>query len=527
MKQFSDKAINTDMTEKQINPASFLAKRLFNYLFPLAALIGFIILAGYLFNGFCVALKVTYNGETIGYVDSCEVFNDAYDKMEQRMVGVEDLYPTVKAPVYSMSIVRNSGISTSDELCDKMLEINCDSLTEATGVFYGSSLIGVSDDKTAMESSIAQFLINRSGESDDEGTIEFCREITYQTGLFPSVSVVSASQFDKNINTPYYVTATYSTVRGDTFESVAADYNMEYSDFITLNYDIYSKSTRLSAGTVLLVKVPKYELETQFYTYDSYTQTLEYGIIQNADPSHYIGYSAISSEGRDGLEKITVKVITQEGVVKDTIITDRKTVVEPVDEVVTIGTKSTGNVSYLTKYLWPTKTTGFYISAYYGDGRNHKGIDIAVPTGTEIFAADDGIVTNSGFDAGGYGYYVIITHTDGYKTVYGHCSVLLVNTGDTVSRGDLIAYSGNTGNTTGPHLHFEVRYNGDRIDPAPFLGINEETGEIKALKDVSDLSDSASASGGNSSADNNASSGVSSGGDGILSSEVATDSKDD
>ena len=169
------------------------------------------------------------------------------------------------------------------------------------------------------------------------------------------------------------------------------------------------------------------------------------------------------------------------GVATETIVLSRSTVLEPVDEIVTIGTKNTGNVSYLTKYLWPTKTKGFFISAYYGDDRNHKGLDIAIPINTDIYAGDDGIVTTAAFDAGGYGYYVIITHSDGYKTVYGHCETLLVQVGDSVSRGDLIAYSGNTGKSTGPHLHFEVRYNGDRIDPAPFLGVSIEDGSIGAI----------------------------------------------
>lgn len=477
---FSKKDNNAEKTDGV--PSYLRFKNIFNYAFPLVCLVGFILLSHFALKGFSVALRVSYSGEIIGYVESGEVFNEAYGKMEQRMVGVEDLYPAVKAPVYTTALIRNSSFSTVDELCNKMLKINCDSLTEATGAYYGTALIGVTTDKPFMEKALDEFLQKRDDQSDTEGAIEFSKEITYQSGLYPSVSVMSTEKFYDAVNTPYSAADTYKSSAGDTFEKIAEKFNMDYSELITLNYEIYSKGGKIPAGTAITVKVPRYRLETQYYHFETYTQTIEHGIIQKADSGHYIGFSSVSSEGEDGLETVTVKVVIKDKNVTDKIITDRKTLKEPVDEVITIGTKSTGNVSYLTKYLWPTKETGFFISAYYGDDRNHKGLDIATPVGTEIFAADEGTVTNAGYDEKGYGYYVIITHKDGYKTLYGHCSVLLVSSGDAVDRGDLIAYSGNTGNTTGPHLHFEVRYNGDRIDPAPFLGINPETGEIKALE---------------------------------------------
>ncbi len=103
-----------------------------------------------------------------------------------------------------------------------------------------------------------------------------------------------------------------------------------------------------------------------------------------------------------------------------------------------------------------------------GGIRKHTGIDLASWTGTKIFAADSGTVIHSGW-LGGYGYCVMIDHHNGYVTVYGHCSKLVVDVGDNVRRGDYIAQVGSTGASTGPHLHFEVRRNGTPIDPAPFF----------------------------------------------------------
>lgn len=103
------------------------------------------------------------------------------------------------------------------------------------------------------------------------------------------------------------------------------------------------------------------------------------------------------------------------------------------------------------------------------ENRGHGGIDLAVPTGTPIRAALLGTVTASSYNAGGYGYYVMIDHGDGLVTLYGHCSRLLAREGQTVEAGDVIALSGSTGRSTGPHLHFEVRVNGERTNPRSYL----------------------------------------------------------
>ncbi len=100
---------------------------------------------------------------------------------------------------------------------------------------------------------------------------------------------------------------------------------------------------------------------------------------------------------------------------------------------------------------------------------NHKGLDIAAPTGTHIYVAEDGIVTFADW-YGGYGYLVKVQHAAGYETYYGHCSKFACSVGDEVSKGDLIAYVGSTGRSTGPHVHFEVRVNGTNYNPNLFLG---------------------------------------------------------
>ena len=98
----------------------------------------------------------------------------------------------------------------------------------------------------------------------------------------------------------------------------------------------------------------------------------------------------------------------------------------------------------------------------------HTGIDYAAPTGTPIHAPSDGIVEFRG-TKGGYGNTVIINHGGGISTLYGHCQSLNVSVGENVSQGDVIAYCGSTGNSTGPHCHFEVRENGEPVNPLSYL----------------------------------------------------------
>lgn len=128
-------------------------------------------------------------------------------------------------------------------------------------------------------------------------------------------------------------------------------------------------------------------------------------------------------------------------------------------------------------WAWPVGNISYYISAYYLDssyeasiGMEHYAIDITGGGfyGTPIYAARAGTVIISDYMDSGYGYYVMIDHGDGYTTLYGHNSQLVVSVGETVSKGQVIAYGGSTGFSTGAHLHFEVRYNGSAVNPANF-----------------------------------------------------------
>ena len=134
--------------------------------------------------------------------------------------------------------------------------------------------------------------------------------------------------------------------------------------------------------------------------------------------------------------------------------------------------------------IWPTLESSYITSPYgsrlhpiQGVVKNHDGIDIGGKTGDPVYASADGIVIYSQFNTGGYGNMIMIDHglnAEGVKivTLYAHGDKLLKNVGDTVKQGDIIMEMGSTGNSTGPHVHFEVRENGSHVDPKNYLSAN-------------------------------------------------------
>ncbi|MBQ6897083.1 MAG: peptidoglycan DD-metalloendopeptidase family protein [Oscillospiraceae bacterium] len=128
-------------------------------------------------------------------------------------------------------------------------------------------------------------------------------------------------------------------------------------------------------------------------------------------------------------------------------------------------------------WRWPVPTNR-YVSSHYGY-RNifgyrefHTGIDIPAPRNTNIIASNSGFVTTATYSNSGYGNRVIIDHGGGYKTLYAHCNSLNVKVGDFVAQGDVIAFVGTTGLSTGNHLHFEIRQNGSTVNPYPYIKDN-------------------------------------------------------
>ena len=189
-----------------------------------------------------------------------------------------------------------------------------------------------------------------------------------------------------------------------------------------------------------------------------------------------LGYYKVTTAGQNGVKRKVEEIESINGeTVSSTVVSD-EVVTEPVTQVITVGTApvriaATEKAGVSSSgFICPIAKGKYKVSAYYGDGRNHKAIDLAADKGVAIFAAAGGSVTFAGYD-GNYGYSVVIDHGNGIKTRYAHASALCVSVGQVVSQGDMIAAVGSTGQSTGNHLHFEVIVNGNRVNPAPYIGI--------------------------------------------------------
>ena len=147
------------------------------------------------------------------------------------------------------------------------------------------------------------------------------------------------------------------------------------------------------------------------------------------------------------------------------------------NQVGTIATSDGHSKQY--RFMWPEPgsqlvqgfgpTTLWFEPAYQGFPHFHTGLDLVLPMGSPIVAADDGVVALVGTGTTGYGNYIVLEHSGGLATLYGHLSKALVKAGDQVTQGQPIGLEGSTGNSTGPHLHFELRISGKPVDPAPYL----------------------------------------------------------
>lgn len=273
-------------------------------------------------------------------------------------------------------------------------------------------------------------------------------------------------------------------------DKVLTDYKEGYDDETTTEFanDVVVKGGSFEEDEIMTVPEIMASAEGKFSIALStdivYTREISYEVKTEYDDSQSSSYKKVKTEGKNGEEEVTIRTTFTDGMQTDAVETDSKVITKAVDEVVVKGSKdgvveesssvskSSSGSSASGTFCWPVPYT-HSVSSYYEWrwGRMHNGIDIASGgiSGQPIVASDGGTVIQAGDKGDGYGNYVIIDHGNGYKTLYGHCSSLAVSYGQYVSQGETIGYVGSTGNSTGPHLHFEIIYNSNKLNPLQFV----------------------------------------------------------
>ena len=178
--------------------------------------------------------------------------------------------------------------------------------------------------------------------------------------------------------------------------------------------------------------------------------------------------SKVLTEPVEGFRKVVADVTYRNDSEQSRDIIYEDVVVEAVAKVVERGTKVPP--TYLKPISGGRLSSGFgkRKAPKRGASTFHRGIDWATPVGTAVCASSGGVVSRAGWGSG-YGYVVMIEHPDGKQTRYGHLSKILVKSGQSVKQGQKIALSGNTGVSTGPHIHFEILVNGVQVNPLKYM----------------------------------------------------------
>lgn len=367
------------------------------------------------FTGARVAYKVSYSGHIIATVSNKNQFNEAVQLVAD-MVDNTQVETFVEEPTFNTIVVLGGNVNNTAEVADAII-VNTDEIVEAATLFVDGNVVAIAE--KAMLNKVINEKLNGFNLDGQECTSHFEQNVTTKDGYFMVEDLDNEVAVENIVNELSVITEV-----------------CQVSDVI----------------------VP-------------YTTTVE------KTNEQVIGYEQVSVAGVSGVTRVTQNIVMLNGEEVSREDVDSQVVVSTVNEVVVVGTAKTlvsaqnKQAAHNAGFAFPLPSGTWQVSAYYGDGRNHKAIDLRAKSGTSIYAALSGTVVYSGWN-GAYGNCVIIEHEGGIQTLYGHAKQLCCNVGDTVAQGEIIALVGTTGQSTGNHLHFEVILNGKNVDPAPYIGLD-------------------------------------------------------
>ncbi len=341
--------------------------------------------------------------------------------------------------------------------------VSLDTVDAATGT-YGISVNEKATETTAAEivsSAISGTAISQDGETVANGDgltgIGFDVDVVVVEVPTDNATVTSVNDAYESITKEHEEKTVYTVEAGDTLSVIAQNNGLTMSQLLELNSNLTEDSV-IAPGDSIVVTVPKSEISVLTTYQMTYEEDYEAEPDYEDDNTNYRGTNTVISEGTVGHRSVIAEVTYTNGnetgrtYVKETIIK------ESVPKTIAVGT--------LTPPTYLRPISGGTLSSEFGYrwGSFHKGVDWYVTQGTTVTAAAAGTVTRAGW-YGDYGYCVDITHSNGTMTRYGHLSSVKVSVGQSVSQGQAIAASGNTGYSTGPHLHFEIWIGGTPVNP--------------------------------------------------------------
>ena len=419
---------------------------------------------------FTIGTTVSYDGQVLGRLASkseAETVRKDLESITSRTLG--ETYT-----IDDSLLQYDSGWMLRQDIEDKA--VYEDQLSDEIGLVTSAYCLYVNDVRigaTPYEGALEELLDQLQKAASDEDTIscEFAEDVEIRQEYVPTSEIMNLGYIAELLYSTKTAEVTYEVKKGDTWSQIAAKNDMSSSELLALNpgYNI----NKLQIGEVLTLSASVPYLTMTVVKQERYLDDVSYNIEYTDSADLYQGDYKVTSKGEYGKADVMAKATYVNGEETERTILSSVTLKEPVTEHRIRGTKARPTWMPTGSFRWPTSGR---ITSYFGGRKspggigstNHKGIDIAVPRGTPIYAADGGTVTYSGWMSG-YGYLVQIDHGNGYVTRYGHNSSLTVSVGQHVYKGQQVARAGSTGNSTGNHCHFEVRYNGVAKNPLNYL----------------------------------------------------------
>lgn len=419
---------------------------------------------------FTIGTTVSYDGQVLGRLASkseAETVRKDLESITSRTLG--ETYT-----IDDSLLQYDSGWMLRQDIEDKA--VYEDQLSDEIGLVTSAYRLYVNDVRigaTPYEGALEELLDQLQKAASDEDTIscEFAEDVEIRQEYVPTSEIMNLGYIAELLYSTKTAEVTYEVKKGDTWSQIAAKNDMSSAELLALNpgYNI----NKLQIGEVLTLSASVPYLTMTVVKQERYLDDVSYNIEYTDSADLYQGDYKVTSKGEYGKADVMAKATYVNGEETERTILSSVTLKEPVTEYRLRGTKVRPTWMPTGSFRWPTSGR---ISSYFGGRKspggigstNHKGIDIAVPRGTPIYAADGGTVTYSGWMSG-YGYLVQIDHGNGYVTRYGHNSSLTVSVGQHVYKGQQVARAGSTGNSTGNHCHFEVRYNGVAKNPLNYL----------------------------------------------------------
>lgn len=315
--------------------------------------------------------------------------------------------------------------------------------------------------KTSKKKASGDAILEEQSKEDGVKDVRFSEPIQVAATYTPKSEITNSEETYGEMTEEVGEEAIYVVKPGDSLSVIAENNNMTMEAIRQMNPQIESDDD-LYYDDRLKILVPTAAVCVVVEQQETYEEEYNAPVEYQDDGSMYIGESVVIQEGSMGTHIVT-DLVTYTGSLETGREQLKETVlVEAVPQIVLRGTKSKPT------YMYPV--TNWNVTSTFGSrwGRLHAGTDVGIPVGTTVRASRGGQITVAGW-LGGYGNCVMIDHGDGVTTVYGHLSQVLVSVGQYVDQGEQIALSGNTGRSTGPHLHFEIRVNGSATDATPYL----------------------------------------------------------